>query len=299
MQISYSSYKMYLTCPLQFWHAHIARTVPSVPDNRVNMLYGSAVGEVLEHFYRDRIWRRGKEARAALQDLVVPTVDRIMASEIRKGGVFDWGDPSANYHSRTAVIEDVREGIGNGLDIIKHHRFLGPVADAEVVLDTKIDGHLIRGRADFIIKRTAPHDDLLILDGKGSRHRGRYVDGMQLRWYAMLYKQHHHQVPDRLGFVFWRQPPDKAVDWVDFDQHGLDALLGEVLSVCARIVADVARLGGEQPRIGYGPFQPLPEEGHCRFCLFRDRCPESSLKRTGKPPLPGVDGDGEVSLLDV
>lgn len=300
MRLSYSAYKAYLQCPLEYWHSHVARTVPSAPDNRVNMLYGSAVGEVFEKFYADQVWRRGAETRTALQEMVVPTVDRIMTAETKKGGVFDWADPKANYHSRAAVLEDVREGVGNGLDIIKQYRFLGPMADAEVVLDTEVRGHLIRGRADFIIKRTAPHSDLIILDGKGSRHRGRYVDGMQLRWYAMLYKLRFRQVPDKLGFVFWRQVPSKAVDWVDFNHHGLDSLLNEVLAACDRLEADVAKLAGAEPKNGYGPFQPLPEEGHCRFCSFQDRCPEAQpQKHSPKAPLPGVGSDDDVSLLDV
>lgn len=300
MRLSYSAYKVYLQCPLEFWHKHIAYTTPAVPDNRINSLYGSAIGEVFERLYNDQIWRKGPETRQALKGLVEPTVDRIMAEEVKRGGVYDWDDPKANYHSRAAVIQNIIDDIDDGVETIKKYRLLGPMADAEVILDSEIRGHLIRGRADFIIRRTAPHDDLLIIDGKGSKHRGKYVDGMQLRWYAMLYKRRFREVPDKLCFLFWRFPPAKAVEWVPFDHHGLDKLLTEVLDACDRIEQDKARLGGSEPQHGQGPFQPLPEQGHCRFCSFQDRCPEAPQAKTRTPKaLPGVTGDEDISLLDL
>jgi hypothetical protein len=299
MRLSYSAYKVYLQCPLEYWHSHVDYTTPAAPDNRINSLYGSAIGEVFEAFYTDKLWLKGSETRAALHALVEPTVDRIMAQEVKKGGIYDWDDHRANYHSRAGVIQDIHGDIDPGVETIKLHRFLGPIADAEVVLDTEVRGHIIRGRADFIIKRTAPYHDLVIVDGKGSKHRGRYVDGMQLRWYAMLYKLRYRQPPDTLAFLFWRFPPAKAVDWVPFDHHGLDSLLNEVVDACDRIEADKARLDGAPPQYGHGPFQPIPEEGHCRFCSFKDKCPVAP-KKSPKAPLPGVgNGEDDISLLDL
>jgi len=299
MRLSYSAYKVYLQCPLEYWYSHVDYTTPAVPDNRINSLYGSAIGEIFELFYTDKLWLKGSETRAALHDLVVPTVDRIMAQEVKKGGIYDWDDRKANYHSRAGVIQDIHGDIDPGVETIKLHRFLGPIADAEVVLDTEVRGHLIRGRADFVIKRMAPHHDLVIVDGKGSKHRGRYVDGMQLRWYAMLYKLRYRQPPDTLAFLFWRFPPVKAVDWVPFDNHGLDSLLSEVVAACDRIEADKARLDGNPPQYGHGPFQPIPEEGHCRFCSFKDKCPVAP-KKPPRTPLPGVGtGEDDISLLDL
>jgi hypothetical protein len=297
MYISYSGFKTYLTCPREYWHKYLGKTKVSTQDNRINMLYGSAVGTIFESFYNDRIWKE-PDVLSTLLSLVEPTVKRIIQEEVRRGGAFNWADPKANYHSVDSIYDEVRKSIPNGLAIIKTHRFLGPVAVAEMKLDYDVEGHTLGGRADFVIERTHPHSDLIILDGKGSKHRGKFVDGMQLRWYAMLYRFRYHRIPDKLGFVFWRWGPNKAVDWVDFTPEGLEDLCKEILANIAKIEAGQAALRGCPPSQG-GPFPAIPEERQCSLCSFVTVCPEGSAKT--KSPLtlaPGGVAVEDVSLDD-
>ena len=195
MYLSYSGHKTYKECPRQYWHKYIDKTTLPVPDNRVNTLYGSVVGILFELFYAEKIW-----TRSGVISILESKVDAVLGDTIAKclrDGAIDWSDPKANYKSLDALRKDVLSSIPRGVEIIRHHRLLGLDAAAEVKLDRTIEGHVIGGRADFIMRRVRPHDDLVILDGKGSRHRDKYVDPQQLWWYAMLYRDQHGIMPDR------------------------------------------------------------------------------------------------------
>lgn len=297
MYISYSGFKCYLTCPRQYWHQYVGQTKLNTQDNRVSMLYGSVVGSLFEAFYNDQLWR-SKDVVASLTALVDPMIKRIMAEEVRRGGVFNWLDPRTinQYVSLDALREDVIKAIPNGLAIIKTHRFLGPFAEAEMKLDSQLNGHTLGGRADFVIERTKPHGDLIILDGKGSKHRGKYVDGMQLRWYAMLHRLRHQRIPDKLGFVFWRWGPNKAVDWVDFTPEGLTDLSKEVLATIARIEEGKASLRGSAP-CGGGPFAAIAKDHNCKLCSYVTACPEgTSVTDSPLKLAPGGVAVEDVSL---
>jgi len=295
MYLSYSGYKTYHSCPRSYWHRYLGKTIPTVPDNRINMLYGSAVGTIFESFYNDKIWKRDN-VLVALDTMIEPTVKRIVQEEMRKGGMFNWDDPKANYHSLDSVLDIVRKAIPNGLAIIKLHRFLGPLAEAEMKLDSEVSGHILGGRADFVIKRTTPYGDLVILDGKGSKHREKYVDGMQLRWYAMLYRYRFQQLPDKLGFIFWRWAPPKSVDWVDFTPEGLSDLSDHAIGTIKHIEEGQVALRGQAPT-GEGPFPAVPEKQHCNLCSYVTLCPEGAA--VTKSPLslaPGGVAVEDVSL---
>jgi len=297
MYISYSGFKTYLTCPRQYWHQYIGKTKLTVQDNRVSMLYGSVVGTIFEAFYNDQLWRK-PDVVTALLTLVDPMIKRIMAEEVRKGGAFNWSDPRTvrQYSNLDALRADVVKAIPNGLAIIKAHRFLGPFAEAEMKLDSPLEGHTLGGRADFVIERTRPHGDLIILDGKGSEHRGKYVDGMQLRWYAMLYRMRYQRIPDKLGFVFWRWGPNRAVDWVDFTPEGLTDLSKEVLGSIAKIEEGKASLRGEAPK-GGGPFSAVAKEHNCKLCSYVTVCPEGQAVTDSPLKLsPGGVAVEDVSL---
>jgi len=288
MYISYSGYKTFNDCPLEYWHKYVGKTRPPKPDNRVNALYGTVVGKIFERFYNDFIWKRADRARQELLASVYPTIEEIVAEESKKG-IYVWSDSKSNYPCVEAVAEDVRIAVRNGLEIIKMYRLLGPKAEAEVKLDFKQGDTIIGGRADFIIQRCDPHNDLTLLDGKGSKHREKYVDGAQLRWYALLYLLNYGKTPDKLGFVYWRSPPSDALDFVDFTVPGLRMLETQILKTMATIAEGIRVLEGRAPVEGRGPFQPLPEPSRCRFCTYRPLCQKKIMSA---PPI-GVE---DVSL---
>lgn len=269
MYISYSGYKLFTQCPEAYWHRYVNKTeVPS--DNAVNALYGTVVGEIFEELYAKKIWLR-PDIRQELERLVEPFTDRAIRRRLSKGDRVDWSEKRSNYDSREALVADVREAVPRGLRSVKHHRLLGPRAEAEVKLDAWFGKHQIGGRADFIFERTAPHKDTVILDGKGSKWRHKFIDPMQVFWYAMLFQEHEHKVPDRVGFLYWRFEPDESVDWVDFDPEDLARLKSDVLATMDKIQA--ASDDGNEEAF----FRAQPGDA-CRFCSYEGSC---SLTRGG------------------
>lgn len=290
MYLSYSGYKTYVSCPLAYWHKYVGKTTLPQPDNRVNALYGTAVGALFEAFYNEALWNasKGVGVDRTLLARVLPTLEEIIKKESKKG-TFDWDNRKSNYPNIESVAEDVRIAVRNGLKIIKRFKLLGPKAAAEVELDSSFGVHKIGGRADFIIERTEPYCDTLILDGKGSKFRDKYVDGTQLRWYAMLYYHTRGKLPDKLGFVYWRCPPEEAVDFIDFGLADLTILKDDILKTADTITRGIETLSGEAPIEGRGPFQSIPEMSRCRLCSYEPLC------RKRKPNF-GVSGEDEIIL---
>lgn len=300
MYLSFSGDDTYRTCPRDYYHKYIARTPLVKPDNRVNMLYGDTVGKIFECFYAQRLWR-GSEPVAELQALVIPTLKRVMANEIRKGGVFDWSDKTLKEGSRSLeeIEGEVRETLPRGLRAIKHHRLMGHDVQCEMNLEVLLGGHKIGGRADFVLTRVAPHGDLVIVDGKGSRYRDQYVNHRQLRWYAMQHRLKLGKAPDKLGFLFWRSPPETSMDWSVVTPEALDALQVAVVATATEITdAESAIAKGENP-LKMFPATPGPD---CKRCSYFDQCPEGKQAHSKAAKaemkadlLRGVE-DGEITF---
>ena len=288
MYLSYSGYHTFRECPRVYFHRYINKSELPEPDNRVNMLYGSAVGVVFERFYNDKIWRQSN-TEAALQAIVEPVISEIIAKERSKGGVFDWKAPKLKIKSLEQLTKEVRVAIPKGLATIRLHRLIGHDAAAEVKLDGKFQGHILGGSADFAMHRVEPYKDKIILDGKGSRYREQYVDAAQLHWYAMLHRAKLGVPPDRLGFVFWRQDSERALDWVPFTPADLDHILIDALAAvreierCATSWSEAKDTPEEMARLQ--ELFPANPSGQCKLCSYKFACPfGTSMKPTRVQP---------------
>jgi hypothetical protein len=270
MYISYSGYDILASCRKSYYLGYIAKVRLEEPENRVNMLYGDAVGKIFEAFYRDEIWRSNTTAR--LQALVPPTIERILTKETEKGGVFNWKDPSLKEGTKSLdeVISEVRTTIPRGLSSIRQHGLIGLDAKAELNLDVDFGGHRIGGRADFVMTRVQTKD-LVLVDGKGSRYRDTYTNHRQLRWYSMLYEMKHGVIPDKVGFLYWRSEPAESMDWSTPTTQDLRDLRGAVVGALEEVGVAIKRI--EQ---GADPFQLFPPTPGfmCKFCKFLSQCKE-------------------------
>lgn len=299
MYLSYSGFKNYESCPANYWHTYINKTAPPEPDNGVNSLYGSIVGNVFESFYADRIWRH-KDFLTRLVDLVEPSYRKAISSQ-RGSRVYDWNDKRSNYPSLDALLTDCRETIPSGVRMIKENSLLGPQAEAEMKLDSKFGPHIVGGRADFVIRRIPPYNDTIILDGKGSRHglkyvdgkplkKGKKVEGTQLKWYAMLHKERIGHLPDKLGYLLWkfyeRDPEvfvgENALEWVPFEESDISRLKHEVLTAMDRISASTESLEMASGKKRHHELReelfPAQAGDSCRFCSFVTLCEEGTKK---------------------
>ena len=292
MYLSFSGFKQFWTCPRSYWHGYIDKTPLPSPENRVNSLYGIVVGRLFEVFYAESLWR-SSDTVGVLLGKVDQELDHAISKETRSG-VLNWKDKKANYDSREALVEDIREAIPRGIATIRHHKLVGVDAKAELKLDARIEGHIIGGRADFVMTRVSPHGDTVILDGKGSRHREAYIDDRQLLWYAMLYRVHYGKTPDKLGFVYWRSEPDESLDWLLWTDADVDRLRETVFEYIRQIEDGMQSLSKEPEDVRrlvmLETFQARPGK-KCSLCAYASVCPEGKFFM--KPmDIPKHDGVG-------
>lgn len=280
MYLSYSGYQCASSCRLKYWHSYINKTPPEKPEDRLGSIYGTAVGRIFEAFYRDAIWKRSG-ARATLLEMVEPTVDTVLDEEQKPGkhrpaGTIVWRENL--YASRDDLVADVRAAVPRGLATIKAHLLIGKAVQAELKLDSDIDGHRVAGRADFVMQRIRPHDDLVIIDGKGSRKRDRYTDERQLQWYAMLYREKYGRLPDKTAFVYWHFDPPSNVDWrCNCSETGIDDLKNNVVRFMNDLDAASRKVAGTKSLpLVREVFAPSAGISNCRFCPYatQEACPE-------------------------
>jgi len=297
LYLSYSGWKKYDGCAFAYWNSYIGHTEVDAPDDRLGSIYGSVIGKLFEDFYNEEWWKKNPRPVAMMLGKVEGALDWTIRRETtpyrqRKGGVLMWKgegegqNPKGMYANKEELAEDLRESVGRGCRIIRHHRLLGPYAEAEVKLDYTVEGYRLGGRADFIMERVKPHHDLCIIDGKGSKWRHKYVDPKQLLWYALLYRFHHGKLPDKIGFLFWRYEPNEAIDWVEFVEDDINDLLNRVLGDLRKIEEGTAKLIS---RASFAEvrkvFRPVAEgrrkrdaEDACRFCPYGtpEICPKGA-----------------------
>lgn len=303
MYISYTGDSQFEACNFAYWNSYINGTVLPTPDDRLGSVFGSVVGNLVEDLYNLELWRED-QPQGAVMSRVDATIDKILKQETsptkyRKAGILKWkgkapnGNPRAMYENREDLTADVRDAVARCFRIIRHERLLGPLAKAEVKLDCDIEGHRIAGRADLIIRRTKPHFDLVLADGKGSRHRETYTDSKQLRWYEMLFREKTGGAPDKLCFVFWRYEPDEAFDWLAPDEEACNQLRDRVLANIRQIetLTSIAPAGvpfREARKVFLPKVQdqadPERAEKACRFCPYatEEICPEGAAFRAAK-----------------
>lgn len=299
MYLSYSGDSLYRQCPRAYYFQYVGKVPLEKPVNRVHMLYGDAVGKIFEQFYKQKVYLSNSTPR--LMAMVEPTLQRIITNETRKGGVFDWAEKGLKPGTRSLdeVRREVEDTIPRGLTSLR----LGGLASndpwTEVDLTTEQEGHLLAGRADFMMRRAA-QKDLVIVDGKGSRYRGSYTDPRQLRFYAMLHWLRSGTIVDGLGFLYWRFEPGKNIDWTSVTRQELEDLRSATLTNIEAIELAVKAVEAKSATF-YEAFA-ASTGGHCKLCKYASQCPEgtSLLQQNVKGLIADAiaDGveDGNVSL---
>lgn len=299
MYLSFSGFGVLGECPKHYWHKYVDKTTPPQPDNGINALYGSTVGVLFEDFYEKRYWKQ-ESVCSYMLDQVEPTLSKVIDRERKQGKIFDWGDEKANYNNKDGLIEDIKLAVPRGLSVIRQNKFLGPLAKAEMKLDHDFGPHRVAGRADFVIQRVAPFGDTVIIDGKGSKHREKYVKETQLKWYALLYREKSGHLPDKLAFLFWRFSDEKAVMWVDVLRDEIDALRAEVIGTMDRVERNVRRLDTfTDPKSRFEArqeFFPAQPSFGCKLCPYLELCEEGSAKH-GPKKGEGGSRKGKTSIL--
>lgn len=249
--LSYSSKRIYSICPKQYEHRYIKKT--KVETDPRNAIFGISIGKIFEWFYRDKIWsNQDPEAELLL------LIDKAIESACKEKKFDVNSDPI--FLNSTKV--DLKAHIPIGLRIIQDHKLLSLNSQSEFKLDIlyKHKNHdspvKFAGRADFIHYKDS--EQIWILDGKSSRHKGKYADPEQLIWYAMLHYMKYHKSPTRIGYIFYRFPED-PVQWISYGDDSLRICLNSSFDTLNKIRLNM--------------FSPSPST-NCKICDYSKICEE-------------------------
>lgn len=213
---------------------------------------GSAIDHAVTVFYNEALWKHMKGQ--ALSDKMADLALRQFEVETRTGYV----DSFISTEEMRRVVE---EGARGFLKTLVANKLLSQDAKAQVKVRAEIDGIPFGGIIDILFSRE--DTGVTLLDGKNSTGREKYLDGNQLRWYAMIYQKLHGKIPDRLGFVHFRFPHDPVSG-----ETGLD-----FVACSARDIAELQDKAREAlVRMGKEIFDPSPSADTCRFCDFEKVC---------------------------
>lgn len=242
--ISYSGRKIYLECPKQYEFRYIKK--PSIERDISSSIVGSTIGVIFEWFYNREIWK-SSNVYEELADLIDPAL-----RQAYKNSKHDF-----NHDAYSLYNEDLKALIKNGLSIIRSNRLLKDENSAEVDLTVlKRHGDLIIklvGYADFILRDSR---EIIIIDGKAVADYDKYTDPEQLIWYGLQHYMKYRVSPDKLGFLFWRNP-ENPLKWIDFNEDDYRNSLRTTLKVVDNIINK--------------KFQETPSS-KCKLCTYRPIC---------------------------
>tara|TARA_Y100000310_G_scaffold194428_2_gene194416 strand:+ start:8763 stop:9764 length:1002 start_codon:yes stop_codon:yes gene_type:complete len=295
----WSNFKRYEDCPQSFlwyrgWGAIDVGGGPGRKkpkprkDSRHHAVMGIVIQSVLEQMYNQEWWKTPAE----LVGLLEAELERQFKLEVAKNFI-DWRMAG----SKDEMFRICREGVFGFLKTFKAHRLVGQYARSELDYPAYINKwNPIGGRIDFLIRRDDdPYKGITLLDGKNSKHRGKYTDPDQLRFYALCFYLSTKVMPDRIGFLYFRFPhgwlppeaewdkdpagdpvqpePDSGVEWVEFTKDDLKGLAQRAVD---------ARKGMDKEK-----FEATPKPPMCKLCDYESVCKErqaqiASNRRTPK-----------------
>lgn len=254
--LSYSAFHQYQNCPKQYYLQRVKKEAPPEPDSKHNAVVGTIVQRVFEDFYNKELWRKGKETSAELLKRAEVYFDEFMDTEY-----VNFDDVTCRYKHRQEPLEEILEIIPKTLTGIKRERFLGPYAKSEVDMKVRFNqGDFLVGYLDFVIRRQ--NDEVLIIDGKSSKHREKNVDVKQLYFYALMFYLRYRQLPDKIGFFYYRfaDDPELAMDWVPVERSHIKDISEEIREV----------MDGIRAR----KFEAKPKASFCQWCPWERVCAE-------------------------
>jgi len=275
MKLSYHSWRDYKDCPKKYYLKHIKKQESPVERNEFFTLYGKTVEKFFQFFCNN--WRftmpymPSEEIRFKLNKIYE---EIIAVSNIAWDG---------QYVSETkeGLFEQACKDVCAIMDSPNQNYFLNTKAEFTIEVATQAGVDII-GRMDFI-HSDAISKSPLIFDGKGTNKIGKNVSEEQLFFYALLYFFHFKQMPEYIGFFYYRFNTYVPIDF------NLDILN----KFRAQFSLDIKKL------LSDNEFKPTPCPKACKYCdyqtICRD-CIEDRLKRK-RPSKVEISEDDGVLIL--
>lgn len=231
------------------------KPVPGEKDQH-HALMGTVIQRALEDFYNDKMWRNISTLEKDLHDKV-------------KHYMLEYKDRFVlvNAPSLFEMNQVCTQGVTNFLKTAKAHRLVSNDARSEVGMKAWKNGLFLGAKIDFIIPKKS---ELILLDGKNSKQKMKYLSADQLRFYSMVYESVHGKRPDRIGYIWYRFPYDEStgeqgIDWVSCTDRDLKELEERIQSALKGMLNE--------------RFHPTPKPAICKWCDYETVCPERQEQR--------------------
>jgi CRISPR/Cas system-associated exonuclease Cas4 (RecB family) len=264
VKFPYLYFSVYKTCPLQYKWKFVQRPDIFIPYEKKNAFIGILLAKLVEEFYRNHWWQE-PEVTQRMLDRIPLLASSITTAENIKW----WPDEKEGW------ITVANETVPAIIRIIKEEQLIGnPAKDpkdenlVEFETEWPLEGDELQMRPDLIVRRS---NLITLLDGKGGKTVGRYVDKDQLLFYSLAVEKLYNQLPHRMGFWWFRHA---RVVWYPVLRSEVDALLNRVLNAIRGVKE--------------GKFEPTPSAS-CRLCDFRSICETGTKYINGKHIVAPVD----------
>lgn len=286
--LSYSAYSQYKKCPKNYDLQRITKKPPPVKDSKHNAIVGTVVQQVFEDFYNQEVWRK----KAQTSEVLLAKGEEYLWQYMEKEYV-NFDDPRCRFAGPTEPLNEILQIIPKVLTGIKREKFIGPYAKSEIKLRVRFGlEDFLLGYVDFIIRKK--DGTLLLLDGKASKHREKYIDETQLHYYALMFFLRYKKLPDKMGFFYYRfaDDPEKAMDWIPIDKAKIRDLRKDIEEVLYQIKKK--------------QFTATPSTKSCQWCPYQTVCSErlgqkraNQQKRllTSKKPVLDIDFKGKSEIM--
>lgn len=247
--LSHSGISCYLICPKKYEFSYIIKAFKKASDPR-NSMFGSIIGKIFEWFYERKAWSKPDPIGVTLSYRDA-AIDQIFTVE--------HFIPASDPGYVSTLRNDLDTYIPSGINTIRKNRLLSPtsVAERDLTQDYTRNGVTLRlgAKVDFIHPFS---DEVVIIDGKGSKYRDKYVDSSQLIWYATLYYLYYGIAPSRIGFLYWRFPSD-PLQWVDYNEDDMRKSIDTAFDIAKKVRLKM--------------FDARPSVA-CKRCDYNLTCPE-------------------------
>jgi CRISPR/Cas system-associated exonuclease Cas4 (RecB family) len=258
--LSYSAYSQYNKCGKQYDYDRVSEVEPPTRDSRHNAIVGSVVQSTFEDFYNEKLWEKSSD----VADILTDRAERHF-QDFMDNNYINFNDFTSRYESKADPLQEIYDIIPKTIEGIKREKLLGPYARSEKEMKVPFDDDFLYGYVDFIIRK--PNDEILLLDGKSSRHREKNVSVEQLYFYTLMFYKEYRTLPDKLGFFYYRfaDDPDQTFDWIEVDKYKLMELKNDIKNV----------LDGIHSK----EFEANPDPSHCKWCQWSSICDERQQQK--------------------
>lgn len=252
MRLHYHSWRSYQDCPKQYFLKYRKKVQPTVPINDYFTLYG----KLMEKFFINFSTHWKFETPYMTPNRIREKIEGLWEF-LEYSSIIDWSAPFAKL-SAEDIIDQAFQDTCTIMDSHNQNYFLNTKSEVEIKATTKNGVELV-GRLDFLYNHPLSNS-VMIFDGKGTKHVGKYVSEDQLLFYALLYLFHYKRLPDELGFFYYRFNSMIPVDITSL----------KINHFRERLSSDIKKM------LETSDFPATPCYRSCKFCDYNNSCNDRS-----------------------